>query len=178
MSISGQVLRKINGVTLKNDCHLFYYRSSIDPVQSSGAYIFRPEKNDPVPIGKPKLSINHGALTMDLILTYSNWAEQKFRFFKRSPVIEHEFIVGELPRPGMELIFKLETDIESGNIFYTDINGRGEILRKLNYRETWELNQTEPVSGNYYPINSKIRIEDEKTGAQLAVFPDRAQGKF
>ena len=51
-------------------------------------------------------------------------------------------------------------------------------MRKLNYRETWKLNQTEPVSGNYYPVNSKIRIEDEKSGAQLAVFPDRAQGIF
>jgi len=71
----------------------------------------------------------------------------------------------------MEIIFRLDTDINSQDEFYTDINGRGEIKRKRDYRETWELNQTEPVSGNYYPVNSKIRIQDKFTGAQVAVFP-------
>ena len=29
---------------------------------------------------------------------------------------------------------------------------------RRDYRETWKLNQTEPVSGNYYPVNSRIYI--------------------
>ena len=28
-----------------------------------------------------------------------------------------------------------------------------------NYRPTWKLNVTEPVAGNYYPVNSRIYIE-------------------
>ena len=32
-----------------------------------------------------------------------------------------------------------------------DMNGRGRIKRKLNHRATWNLDQTEPIAGNYYP---------------------------
>jgi hypothetical protein len=46
-------IREINGIKIKNDCHLFYYKSSVNPTQSSGAYIFRPEQNEAVPLGKP-----------------------------------------------------------------------------------------------------------------------------
>lgn len=31
--------------------------------------------------------------------------------------------------------------------------------RKLNYRPTWDLNVTEPVSGNYYPLTAAIAIK-------------------
>ena len=86
-------------------------------------------------------------------------------------MIEHEFIIGELPNPGMEIIFRIETDIDSGSSFYTDTNGRGELKRTLNHRETWKLNQTEQIAGNYYPINSQIRIQNEETGAAFSMFP-------
>ena len=36
-----------------------------------------------------------------------------------------------------------------------DMNGRGRIKRKLNHRATWNLDQTEPIAGNYYPSKSK-----------------------
>lgn len=47
--------------------------------------------------------------------------------------------------------------------FYTDSNGLEMQLRKLNYRPTWKLNVSEPVAGNYYPINAMISINDTKT---------------
>ena len=31
-------------------------------------------------------------------------------------------------------------------------------LPRRNYRPTWVLNMTEPVAGNYYPVNSRIYI--------------------
>uniref|UniRef100_A0A182T033 Glycosyl hydrolases family 38 C-terminal beta sandwich domain-containing protein n=1 Tax=Anopheles maculatus TaxID=74869 RepID=A0A182T033_9DIPT len=49
------------------------------------------------------------------------------------------------------------------------------MLRRVrNYRETWNLDLVEPVSGNYYPITAKIAIEDDQS--RLAVLNDRAQG--
>ena len=41
-------------------------------------------------------------------------------------------------------------------------------------RPTWKLNQTEPVAGNYYPVNIGLYIKDEN--AQLTILNDRAQG--
>ena len=54
------------------------------------------------------------------------------------------------------------------------MNGRGMIKRKLNYRSDWQFEQTEPVAGNYYPVNSEIVVRDEHN--ELAIVPDRAQG--
>ena len=54
------------------------------------------------------------------------------------------------------------------------MNGRGRIKRVRNHRATWDLKQTEQISGNYYPINSAIMIKDNKS--ELTIVPDRAQG--
>ena len=54
------------------------------------------------------------------------------------------------------------------------MNGRGRIKRIINHRATWDLTQTEPVAGNYYPINSAIMIKDNES--EFTVVPDRAQG--
>ena len=59
---------------------------------------------------------------------------------------------------GKEVTLNLQTLIENNGVFQTDSNGLEMQERKLNYRPTWKLNQTEQVAGNYYPINSIISI--------------------
>jgi len=50
-----------------------------------------------------------------------------------------------------------------------------ETLRfRKNYRPTWKLNQSEPIAGNYFPVNSRIYIKNSKT--QFTVLTDRSQG--
>jgi len=46
--------------------------------------------------------------------------------------------------------------------------------RKLNYRDTWDLDSNEPISGNYYPITAIIMIEDQNTKSRMAILNDRA----
>ena len=46
--------------------------------------------------------------------------------------------------------------------------------RKLNYRPTFDINMTEPVAQNYYPVNAKIIIKD--SFSQLGLLTDRSQG--
>jgi len=58
--------------------------------------------------------------------------------------------------------------------FYTDSNGREMLKRTRDYRETWTIDLQEKIAGNYYPINSKIAIEDSTH--RLAVINDRSQG--
>jgi len=48
--------------------------------------------------------------------------------------------------------------------------------RILNYRPSWNLQVDQPVSGNYYPVQSTIYIEDVESNESLAILPDRAQG--
>ncbi len=50
------------------------------------------------------------------------------------------------------------------------------LKRVRNFRSTWNLVPTEEISQNYYPINSRIFIRDEKTKKQLTIVNDRSQG--
>ena len=76
---------------------------------------------------------------------------------------------------GKEIVSRITTNINSEDSFYTDANGRQTLKRTLNKRQTWKYKITEPVSGNYYPINSHIFIK-ESAGDQLTLLVDRAQG--
>lgn len=50
------------------------------------------------------------------------------------------------------------------------------LKRKLNYRPTWEVELQEPISGNYYPVTTKLSIQDDKNKLRLSALTDRAQG--
>lgn len=70
----------------------------------------------------------------------------------------------------------MATEVPSAGRFFTDSNGRQTLARQRNFRPTWELNVTEPVSGNYYPINSHIYLTDAGQQTLVALVNDRAQG--
>lgn len=46
-----------------------------------------------------------------------------------------------------------------------------------NFRPTWRLNNTDPVSGNFYPVTTAIEIQEAGSSA-LAVLTDRSQGEL
>ena len=56
------------------------------------------------------------------------------------------------------------------------------IDRTRDFRPTWDLNLTEPVSSNYYPVDSRIAVVEDSnevtsdTRRQLWVMTDRAEG--
>ena len=75
---------------------------------------------------------------------------------------------------GRELVSRFNSSIASEALLLTDSNGREMLQRRRNVRPTWNFSQTEPVAGNYYPINSAAAIRDSKS--QLTVLVDRAVG--
>lgn len=77
---------------------------------------------------------------------------------------------------GKEIIIKYSSNLKSDGVFYTDSNGREMLKRVKNYRPTWNLELEEPISGNYYPVTSKIAIKDKEKQLKLNVLTDRAQG--
>lgn len=46
----------------------------------------------------------------------------------------------------------------------------------LNYRPTWNYTLYEPTAGNYYPVNSFLRIQDVISNRSMTVMNDRSQG--
>ena len=75
---------------------------------------------------------------------------------------------------GREVVSRFKTSIESKSMVLTDSNGREMLNRTRDFRPSWKFEQTEPVAGNYYPINSAVAIRDEKV--QLTLLVDRAVG--
>ena len=165
-----------------------YYESkpgnnSISKFQASGAYIFRPLSNDPTCLNVQSFKLFNGKQFSEIHQVFNNWISQTIRLYADSKIPEFEWQVGPInidDNVGKEVITKFQTDLKSQSLFYTDSNGREILTRKRNYRPTWQLNQTEFVSGNYYPINSRIFIRDEDSSSQvkrqLTILNDRSQG--
>uniref|UniRef100_A0A667WBF3 Alpha-mannosidase n=1 Tax=Myripristis murdjan TaxID=586833 RepID=A0A667WBF3_9TELE len=146
--------------------------------QPSGAYIFRPNSSTPFVISRTaKTESLQTSVVQEVRQWFSPWVSQVVRLYADSRALELEWTVGPLPVDddlGKEVITRLDTSIDSSGIFYTDSNGREVLQRKKDFRPTWDLEQTEPIAGNYYPINSRAYIKDDVN--QLTVVTDRSQG--
>jgi lysosomal alpha-mannosidase len=84
--------------------------------------------------------------------------------YDEGETVEVEWTVGPIPvsdNIGKEIILRYDTDIQSQSKFYTDANGREVLERTRDYRPTWNYTVAEPVSGNYYPVNSRIWIKEQ-----------------
>jgi lysosomal alpha-mannosidase len=98
------------------------------------------------------------------VIIFNDWASQEITLYDDGEVLEVEWTIGPIPiddNTGKEIILRYDTDIQSQAKYYTDANGREVLERKRDYRPTWNYTVNEPVSGNYYPINSRIWIKDQ-----------------
>jgi len=190
---SGRISRienKISGlVTVVNQSWLWYNSSTgnneDNKGQASGAYIFRPNCTENVPqpcepfaasAAAVQLSVSKGALVQEVRQVFSNWISQSVRLYANESSIEVEYSVGPVPVAdglGKEVVSRWVTDIKSAGVFWTDSNGREMQRRVRNYRPTWTLNVTDPVSGNFYPVNSVISLNDATR--QFTILTDRSQ---
>ncbi|XP_072458359.1 lysosomal alpha-mannosidase-like isoform X2 [Notamacropus eugenii] len=150
--------------------------------QASGAYIFRTESSVPFPVRhraqhRAQAHLVQMALVQEVHQNFSAWCSQVVRLYPGQRHLELEWTVGPVPVEdgwGKEVISLFDSQLETGGLFYTDSNGREILERRRNHRPTWNLKQTEPVAGNYYPVNSRIYIKDGQI--QLTVLTDRSQG--
>nr|XP_044995358.1 lysosomal alpha-mannosidase-like [Jaculus jaculus] len=159
----------------------FWYQASTgdtESSQASGAYIFRPERPQPLPVSRwAQVRLVKTALVQEVHQNFSAWCSQVVRLYPGQRHLELEWTVGPIPVQddwGKEVISRFDTPLKTDGQFFTDSNGREVLTRSRNYRPTWRLNQTEPVAGNYYPVNTRIYISDGDV--QLTVLTDRSQG--
>ena len=163
-----------------------YYKSmagnnSAPEFQASGAYVFRPD-GDKICFSPREYKVTHGQHYSELHQVFNDWISQTIRLYEDSRSLEFEWLIGPIDvsdNIGKEVFTHFLTELECRDTFYTDSNGREIIKRVRNHRPTWPFNQSEPVAGNYYPVNSRIFIRDEYNspgGSQLTICTDRTHG--
>ena len=80
---------------------------------------------------------------------------------------------------GKEVVSRVTTKLSNQKQFYTDVNGRQILKRMVGVHGNLNLTGfkiSDPVGGNYYPINAQISIKDHTADKQLTMLVDRAQG--
>ena len=96
-------------------------------------------------------------------IIFNDWASQEISLYDEGEAVEIQWTIGPIPiddNIGKEIIVRYDTDISSASKFYTDANGREILERTRDFRPTWNYTVNEPVAGNYYPVNSRIWIQD------------------
>lgn len=175
----------VDGETSKLSQNFAFYKGAVGDnesfeARSSGAYIFRPvpKTKDATIIAKEAtIEVVRGDEVDEVHQVFNDWISQVVRVYKTEKFVEFEWMVGPIPvddNIGKEVVSRFFTVMKTNGEFYTDSNGREMLKRKRNYRETWKVNIQEIIAGNYYPVTTKIAIEDAKH--RLAVLTDRAQG--
>ncbi|KAK7250817.1 hypothetical protein RIF29_33527 [Crotalaria pallida] len=160
--------------------YLWYGSSNGDSsaTQASGAYIFRPNGSTPSIVSRSvPYKVIQGPLVDEVHQKFSSWIYQVTRLYKGKDHAEIEFTVGPIPIDdgvGKEVITRLTTNMATNKEFFTDSNGRDFLKRVRDHREDWPLQVTQPIAGNYYPLNLGIYTKDKKF--ELSVLVDRATG--
>ena len=164
--------------------------------QQSGAYMFRPNSSTffyPGPKGSVQTEVVEGPIVTEVRQVYSEWVTHVIRLQKNSPYIEVEYTAGPIPVAtpwfpavakgkdnvwGKELVIRYSTDMKTDGTFYTDSNGLEMVKRVFNKRGPSypPLNVSEPIAGNYYPVNAMIGVEDKTADTSLVVMTDVSQG--
>ncbi|KAK7395993.1 hypothetical protein VNO78_16658 [Psophocarpus tetragonolobus] len=148
-----------------------------DP-QASGAYVFRPNGSFPVKSNhQVSLTVLRGPILDEVHQQLNPWVSQITRIFKAKEHAEIEFTVGPIPVDdgiGKEIISQFKTTMKTNKTFYTDSNGRDFIKRIRDFRTDWDLQVSQPIAGNYYPVNLGIYVQD--SSMEFSVLVDRSVG--
>lgn len=163
-----------------------YYKSYQESGgRASGAYAFRPNVDQKaLPLGKildaQLFSSQDSSFgVFEVHQRFDSYISQVVRIDTQTDQIEFDWVVGPIPiedEQGKEIVVRYITDLSSNRTFFTDANGRQVLKRVWNHRPTWNVSLKEPIAGNYYPVNSRIFLQDNVKGLQLTVLNDRSQG--
>lgn len=161
---------------------------------SSDHYTFRPaEQRTFAPAAtQPTLEVITGALVTEIRQSFSSWATHVIRLTQGVPFIEVEWTAGPIPwnegqKPldpeapndpevlsgtrGKELVLKFSSGLQSAARWSADSNGREMVERTRDARGPAypPLVVSEPVAGNYYPVNSLMSLDDGTNEMAVAI---------
>ena len=149
----------------------------------SGAYAFNPASKEPrTHVRTTSFKVVKGPLVEEVHQVFSPWISQVVRIYQHVDYLEFDWVVGPIPidnwfsDPGQEVVSRYMTDLSTNGTFFTDSNARETIRRVRDHRPTWDLDTTEMVASNYYPITGWMFIRDYDRDLQLTILPDRPEG--
>jgi lysosomal alpha-mannosidase len=168
-------------VTLSQE-YQYYVSNTGDSAspQPSGAYVFRPAQQQSFPFNttSPQVQFVSGSLVQEVRRYFQPDLSQVIRLYANQPYIEIEDTVGPIDisdHMGKEVVTRYTTNLATGNIWYSDSNGIELQQRKLNYRPTWNYTVSEPVAGNFVPVDAITSMNDLAQKLQLTVVVDRSR---
>ena len=166
-----------NGIGTNTSIEFLVYNSSAGNGQNSGAYIFRPAGTLAILNKNLSLTLVEGPVFSEMRQSFASWLSLSTRLYSSDSWVKLLWKAGSIPISdnfGKEISMRISSGVKSGDEFYTDSNGREMLKRTLNYRPTWDLDVSEPVAGNYYPLTAALAIKDAKS--EMSVLLDRACG--
>ena len=157
----------IIGKTHKFQQSFKYYKSigGKKGYEDSGSYHFCPDGVAESYVSQKLISRQISGGIQEVNQQFSDYVKQTIRTYEDEDYIEFDWTVGPIPigdKIGKEVITRFETDFKTDNIFYTDANGRQTIKRKFEEKKRGCTDNN--VTGNWYPIYSRIAIRDENEG--------------
>ncbi|BFZ17491.1 hypothetical protein BsWGS_20530 [Bradybaena similaris] len=155
-----------------------FYTPDLRDKKTSGAYLFVPLQRDAELVTQAPVEIKviKGKIVQEVHQKFNNWVSQVVRIYQGAKFAEFQWVVGPLENSnGIEVISRFTSDFHSANNFFTDSNGREMLMRiRKKAQDTPKIYNS--ISGNYYPVTSKIFIQDDAAKKQLTILPDRPQG--
>ena len=165
-----------------------YYKSRVGRNGSSSPYSFAPD-GDAIDLSPSAriVAVVHGQMTQAVTINVTDWLTYTVRLVNTSDAgellsraIEVDYVIGPVPVDdgvGKEVIVRYAVPtLSSDGVFYTDSNGREYQQRIRDHRSSWNLTLTEPISSNYYPVVTTMRLVDAASNVSLYVLTDRANG--
>ncbi|XP_016979617.1 lysosomal alpha-mannosidase [Drosophila rhopaloa] len=141
-------------------------------------YIFRQDADLEVLEDAFDFTVYESDLVKEVHQQVNEWISQVIRIYEGVNRVEFEWLVGPVPiddELGKEIVTIFKSGISSDGVFYTDSNGREMIRREKDKREDFSPDLSEqPVSGNYYPVTSRMALQD--SSKRMVLLNDRSQG--
>jgi len=163
----------MNGVSEKIVQNFGVYKT-----HTSCAYTFRQDGDIEIFENDFEFTVYEGTLVREVHQRVNDWISQVIRIYEDVNRVEFEWLVGPISvddNLGREIVTNFKSQISSKGVFYTDSNGRELMKREKNKREDFVSDLSlQPVSGNFYPVTSRIALQDESK--RLVLLTDRSQG--
>ncbi|XP_037710586.1 lysosomal alpha-mannosidase [Drosophila subpulchrella] len=164
---------EMNGVSEKIVQNFGVYKT-----HTSCAYTFRQDGDIEIFENDFEFTVYEGTLVREVHQRVNDWISQVIRIYEDVNRVEFEWLVGPISiddNLGSEFVTNFKSQISSKGVFYTDSNGRELMKREKNKREDFVSDLSrQPVSGNFYPVTSRIALQDESK--RLVLLNDRSQG--